>query len=116
MPIVYDCQRCTACCRWPGQVKLTDAEIPRLAAHLGLSEFDFIQRYTQLRPDRRGLSLTEQADGACVLLDGRDCRVQAVKPQQCRDFPNGWRFAGFEKFCRAIPREVNKTPGSLPQP
>ena len=95
-------------------MKLTDTEIPRLAAHLGLSEFDFIQRYTQLRPDRRGLSLTEQADGACVLLNGRDCRVQAVKPQQCRDFPNGWRFEGFEKLCRAIPREVNKPPGSVP--
>jgi hypothetical protein len=106
MPIVYDCQRCTACCRWPGQVKLTDAEITALAAHLGLGEFDFIQRYTRLRPDRRGLALVEQPDGACVFLDGRDCRVQPVKPQQCRDFPNGWRFPGFEQWCRAIPREI----------
>ncbi|MBK9140139.1 MAG: YkgJ family cysteine cluster protein [Verrucomicrobia bacterium] len=106
MPIFYDCQRCTACCRWPGQVKLTEAEITALAAHLEISEFDFIQRYTRLRPDRRGLALTEQPDGACVFLDGRDCRVQPVKPQQCRDFPNGWRFEGFEKFCRAVPREA----------
>lgn len=110
MPIVYDCQRCTACCRWPGQVKLTEAEISALAACLGLSEFDFIQRYTRLRPDRRGLSLTEQPDGACVFLNGRDCVVQAVKPQQCRDFPNGWRFEGFEKFCQAIPRVVAEPP------
>lgn len=106
MPIFFDCQRCTACCRWPGQVKLTDAEIGRLAAHLGLSEFDFIQRYTRLRPNRRGLSLTERPDGACVFLQGRDCAVQPVKPQQCRDFPNLWRFEGFGKHCRAVPREV----------
>lgn len=110
MPIFYDCQRCTACCRWPGQVKLTEAEITALAAHLEMSESDFIQRYTRLRPDRRGLALTEQPDGACVFLDGRDCRVQPVKPRQCRDFPNGWRFEGFEKFCRAVPREVPGPP------
>ncbi|NJM55265.1 MAG: hypothetical protein HC841_04560 [Verrucomicrobiae bacterium] len=23
MPIFHECQRCTACCRWPGQVRLT---------------------------------------------------------------------------------------------
>ncbi|MEJ0090969.1 MAG: hypothetical protein WDM80_14655 [Limisphaerales bacterium] len=32
MPIFYECQRCTACCRWPGQVRLADVEITRLAA------------------------------------------------------------------------------------
>ncbi len=106
MPIFFDCQRCTACCRWPGQVKLSEAEIARLAAHLGLSEFDFIQRFTRLRPDRRGLSLIERPNGACVFLEGRDCAVQPVKPQQCRDFPNLWRFEGFEEHCRAVPRDV----------
>jgi len=30
MPIFYECQRCTACCRWPGQVRLTDEEITEL--------------------------------------------------------------------------------------
>jgi hypothetical protein len=33
--------------------------------------------------------------------------VQAVKPQQCRDFPNLWNFPGFEKICRAIPVELD---------
>ncbi len=106
MPVFYECQRCTACCRWPGQVKLTEEEIRRIAAHLGLTEFDFIQRDTRLRPDRRGLALEERADGACVFLDGRDCVIQPVKPRQCRDFPNRWRFEGFEQFCRAQPVQV----------
>ena len=110
MTIHYECVRCTECCRWPGQVKLSDAEITRMAAFLGLSEFDFIQQYTRLRPDRRGLALQDAPAGACILLAGRDCRVQPVKPQQCRDFPNGWNFPGFERICRAVPRVVEVHP------
>ena len=108
MPIFFECQRCVACCRWPGLVRLTNEEISRLAAFKGLSEFDFIQQFTRLRPDRGGLALLEQPDGACIFLDGEDCAVQPVKPQQCRDFPNLWNFPGFEKTCRAIPREVSE--------
>lgn len=106
MPIHYECVRCTECCRWPGQVRLTHAEISRLAEFLGRSELDFIQRYTRLRADRHGLALEEKPDGECVFLEGRDCAVQPVKPQQCRDFPNKWNFPGFEKICRAVPREI----------
>ena len=108
MPIFYECQRCTACCRWPGHVNLTDAEIARLAAFKGLSEVAFIEQFTRLRPDRHGLSLADKPNGECIFLDGKDCSVQPVKPQQCRDFPNRWNFPGFEKVCRAIPRVVSE--------
>lgn len=108
MPVYHDCQRCTACCRWPGQVRLTKAEIARSAAFLQLSEHDFIQRYTRLQQDRRGLALQEKPDGACILLDGNLCAIQPVKPQQCRDFPNLWKYPDAEQYCRAIPREVNE--------
>ena len=108
MPIFYECQRCTACCRWPGQVRLTEAEITRLAAFKGLSESDFIQQFTRLRWDRGGLALLEKPDGGCIFLEGDDCAVQAVKPQQCRDFPNLWNFPGFEQTCHAIPRLVGE--------
>jgi Fe-S-cluster containining protein len=106
MPIFHECQRCTACCRWPGQVRLTDDEIARMAAHLGLSEHDFIQRHTRLRADRQGLALQDKPNGECIFLEGEACAVQPVKPQQCRDFPNLWNFPGFEKVCHAIPRQV----------
>ena len=107
MPIFFECQRCTACCRWPGQVRLSDAEIARLAAAKGLSEHDFIQQFTRLRHDRQGLALQEKPNGECVFLEGHDCAVNSVKPQQCRDFPNLWNFPGFEKTCAAIPVEVS---------
>jgi uncharacterized protein len=108
VPIFYECQRCTACCRWPGQVRLTNGEITRLAAFKGLSEPNFIQQFMRLRWDRGGLALQEKADGGCIFLDGDDCSVQPVKPQQCRDFPNLWNFPGFEQSCHAIPRLVGE--------
>ena len=108
MPVFYDCQRCTACCRWPGQVRLTDEEITRLAAFKGLGESDFIQQFTRLRQDRRGLALMDKPNGECIFLEGNNCAVQSVKPQQCRDFPNLWRHPGAEKECRAIAREVGE--------
>lgn len=86
---------------------MTDAELARLADFKGISEHDFIQQYMRLRPDRRGLSLAEKENGECIFLDGNNCSVQQVKPQQCRDFPNLWNFPGFEKVCHAIPRLVN---------
>ena len=108
MPIFYECQRCTACCRWPGQVRLTDEEVTRLATFKGLSEPDFIRQFTRLNWDRGGLALLEKPESGCIFLEGDDCSVQAVKPQQCRDFPNLWNFPGFEQICHAVPREITE--------
>lgn len=107
VPIFLECQRCTACCRWPGQVVLSEPEITRLATFKGLGEHEFIQQFTRLRADRRGLALMDKPNGECVFLEGDDCSVQPVKPQQCRDFPNLWNFPGAERSCRAVPREVS---------
>lgn len=107
MPIFYECQRCTACCRWPGQVRITGSEISRMAAHLRMPEADFIERYTRLRPDRQGLALMDKANGECIFLEGNNCAVQPVKPQQCRDFPNLWSYPNAENLCRAKPLDVS---------
>ena len=107
VPVFYECQRCTACCRWPGQVRLSTEEIAKLAAFKRISEFDFIQAYTRLRSDRQGLVLQDKPNGECIFLEGNDCAVQAVKPKQCQEFPNLWNFSGFEKVCHAIPNLVN---------
>ncbi len=85
---------------------MTDPEIVRLAGFLELDEYKFIQRFTRLAADRRGLALQEQPDGTCVFLAGDDCAVQSVKPQQCRDFPNLWRHPEAANQCQAIPRTL----------
>src|SRR4051812_31834521 len=70
VPVYYECQRCTACCRWPGDVRLAEGEIARLAAFKGMREVPFIQQFTRLTADRRGLSLQEKPNGECIFLDG----------------------------------------------
>ena len=78
-----------------------------MAAFIGVSEHVFIQNFTRLRADRQGLALMDKPNGECIFLDGVDCAVQPVKPQQCRDFPNLWNFPGFEQICKAIPKIVD---------
>src|SRR5881396_3255961 len=72
VPVYYECQRCTACCRWPGEVRLAEGEIARLAAFKGMREVPFIQQFTRLTADRRGLSLQEKPNGECIFLEGND--------------------------------------------
>lgn len=96
------CTRCGNCCRWTGYVRLKEAEVDAIVAHLGLSATEFMERFTRLTDDRRGLSLIEKPDGSCIFLEGtNECRIQPVKPSQCIGFPNAWNFPGFEKQCRS---------------
>jgi Fe-S-cluster containining protein len=100
----FVCSRCGACCRWPGAVKLEDAEVDAIAAELGISVEEFLADHTEITPDRRHLSLREKANGECEYLAvGEDglarCLIENVKPRQCRVFPEKWNFPGWEKKC-----------------
>lgn len=98
----FTCRQCGACCRWRGTVRLDADEVDEIAAFLGMEPRAFIERYTALAPDRRGLTLTDRPDGACILLTPENlCRVHPVKPRQCRDFPVRWHVPGYEALCRA---------------
>jgi uncharacterized protein len=84
-------------------VKLTEADTSALAAFLGQHEMEFVNRFTRLRTDRRGLALTNKPDGSCIFLEGvNHCAVQAAKPAQCSGFPNTWRFPGWREMCEAV--------------
>lgn len=107
--IHYTCQRCTNCCRWPGVVKVEEDEVRAIAEFLGMEEQAFIEQHTRIRPDRRGLSLLEREDASCAWLEGRDCALQAVKPRQCKGFPNEWNFPGWREKCEAVPSLVKTT-------
>ena len=77
-----------------------------MAKLLAVSEWDFVQKFTRLRPHRDGLSLLDKENGECIFLEGGDCRVQEAKPIQCRGFPNRWNFPGWRSVCEAVPRLV----------
>ena len=104
--IYYQCQRCGNCCRWQGDVRITEKETVMIADYLGMEVEDFIAEYTRLNANRTGLSIIDQDDGACIFLDGIDCQIQEVKPSQCKGFPNKWNFPGWRNHCEAIPIEL----------
>ena len=97
------CQRCGACCRWEGDVCLTNEDVTAIAAFLGMDETAFVNTYCRLQRNRRGLSLIDTEDGACIMLSNNACRIQDAKPRQCRDFPLRWNFPGWEERCPGSP-------------
>ena len=108
MPTFYECDRCTACCRWPGEVKVTDEEIRSIAQFLNLTVDSFVQKHTRLRANRQGLALTDKPNDECIFLaQNGNCLIQEVKPRQCREFPNVWNFPNFQAYCKAVPHEVS---------
>ncbi len=108
----FQCVRCGACCRWEGPVRVTEAEVDAIAAYLDIPVKEFLRDHTVLTPDRRSLSLREKPDGSCCYYDEqtRSCRIQAVKPAQCRDFPLKWNFPGWEKLCAGAQVETPERP------
>tara|TARA_R110002096_G_scaffold114770_1_gene248762 strand:+ start:6567 stop:6950 length:384 start_codon:yes stop_codon:yes gene_type:complete len=111
--VFYQCQRCGNCCRWPGEVVLTEEDLEALAKFKNVSLYDFVAEYTALRENRTGLTLTEKENGECVFLDGIDCTVNSAKPAQCRGFPNEWNFPGWRDSCEAIPVPLDSSKRSI---
>jgi Fe-S-cluster containining protein len=78
-------------------VHLREGELARMAGYLNLTEQEFFQRYMRLLPNRQGLAIADKPNGECVFLQGKDCIVQPVKPQQCRDFSESLEFPRVRK-------------------
>ncbi len=98
----FACQRCGACCRVPGYVRVSEADVEALAGALGMSVEAFIEGYTVLSPSRTGLVLKGEPEGACMFLTEENlCRVHEARPQQCRDYPERWRSEDIEAVCLA---------------
>lgn len=99
--MVWKCHRCGNCCRVDGYVRLRSGEAELLAEAMGLSEREFIDKYTRLTADRQCLSLTEKQDGSCIFLSSNStCEINDLKPVQCRNFPHTWHFRGYKELCR----------------
>ena len=81
----YQCQRCTNCCKWEGDVVLEDGEVEVIANYLDVPLYEFVKEFTRLRANRQGLSLIDKEGSTeCIMLDGQNCRLQEVKPVQCK--------------------------------
>ena len=102
------CRRCGECCRIRGFVRVSNDEVDCIAELLGISPNSFAERYTRLAQDRCGLELEEKENGECVFLEGAECVIHAVKPRQCRTFPDAWRYPGVEEICPAYKNDETR--------
>ena len=107
----FQCRRCGACCRIKdGIVRVLDAEVARIAAFLGMGEAEFIERETELAPDRKSLMLRSRPDGSCAYLTADSlCRINPVKPDKCRTFPFEWTNPDSSSVCPALCEMTKKS-------
>ena len=127
----FHCRCCGACCRIKdGIVRVSDAEVARIASFLGMSESDFIERETELAPDRKSLMLKSLPDGSCAYLSADNLaapcgpcgvralhsgnliatrqahlRINPVKPDKCRTFPFEWTNPDSDTVCPEMKRK-----------
>jgi len=87
----FRCTQCGNCCTGAaGYVWVTSEDIAAIARYLDKPIGEI--RLMHTRPARGLTSLTEFANGDCTFFDphSRQCRIYAVRPEQCRTWPF-WR-------------------------
>jgi len=82
----FECQPgCIECCTQRGFVYLTEADLARAAAFVGMTAAAFERRYVYRTRNR--LRLRVPRDTQCYFLRGNGCSIHPAKPTQCRIFP-----------------------------
>lgn len=86
-PFHFDCHRCGNCCRvGHGHVWVEEDDLEQMAAAKQMTSEAFVERFVYAKDGR--LSLREEENGACSLLDGSNrCSIYESRPAQCRTFP-----------------------------
>ena len=90
--IRFECTGCGECCKTHGDedeyafVYLSDRDVARISAHLGLSKVAFLNKYCST--DEGGDTHLAGLVGDCAFLEeGTRCIVYPVRPMQCRTWP-----------------------------
>jgi len=84
LPWLFVCQRCGQCCRGYGGTVVTDTDIARIAAYVGMAPEVLVQNHCQRSGSK--LVLAQGPSGYCVFFDQR-CTIHPVKPRMCRQWP-----------------------------
>ena len=84
-----DCKRCSHCCSH-GSGALFGDDLKNIAIFLGVSEEELKAKYLEeiekfhtklLRPK---ILRENKPYGRCIFLEGKNCKIQYVKPLECR--------------------------------
>jgi uncharacterized protein len=107
----FKCKRCGWCCTGEGYVNVMNSECKRIAEYLGLPLDQFLEQYTRHEPGFERWLIDSPEQGIPCIFLGRDaeglalCKIDAVKPDQCRDFPSKWRRDDAIGNCKGLEAE-----------
>ena len=107
----FTCQTgCTKCCRLRGSVYLTEADLHRAAAYLGLTPAEFESRHVVRYRHVLRLRKLPRGQDHCRFVTAEGCSIHPAKPTQCRTYPfwpslveSRARWGLESKFCPGIP-------------
>lgn len=82
----FECQQgCTNCCRVKGFVYVTEKDVTRAAAYLGMAQEEFEKKY--IFRSKYMIRLRKPRNNQCFFLKGNGCSIHPAKPTQCRTYP-----------------------------
>jgi len=114
-----DCRECAECCRVT-EVRASERDIAHLARFLGISERQFVERYTML--DEHKATILKRGGSGCVFLEGNDCTVYEARPADCERLPHllrgsgsiesrMWQFVDRATYCPIVYNWMEKIKG-----
>ena len=80
----FSCKQCGECCIGYGGTFVTDQDIEKISAYIGVDPHGFVEKFCCFSGNRPVLA--QQDDGHCVFWD-KVCTIHPVKPQMCRKWP-----------------------------
>lgn len=81
------CKRCGRCCSHGGGFVLEE-DLKRIADHLGITKEELIEKYLDEKisynTKHYKLKQKDYPYGPCIFLEGKECKINEVKPLHCR--------------------------------
>jgi Fe-S-cluster containining protein len=88
MKMRFSCQQgCTKCCSRRGSVYLTESDLARAAAYLGMTTTEFEKAHLIRYRHVLRLRKLPRGNDNCRFLTAAGCSIHPVKPTQCRTYP-----------------------------
>ncbi|MBN1825228.1 MAG: YkgJ family cysteine cluster protein [Candidatus Eisenbacteria bacterium] len=82
----FRCTACGRCCRRPGWVCFTDADLRRAARFVGVPVHRFRERHIDEK-NGEGFWIRVTRRRPCPFFRGGVCTIHEARPEQCRSFP-----------------------------
>ena len=120
----YCCDRCPSyCCSYP-RIPVKDADIRRLARHLGMTPEAAARKFTKKGEEPGEVIMRHQPDPVygtiCRFIDleTRRCTVYEARPSICRTYPGNCRcgYYDFLSFERKVQDDPDFVPSTFNQP